>query len=106
MNLREALIAARAVIEDPKHWTTEVAARDAGGEHVGSRSKDAVCWCAYGAGVKVAGYGGLLARVVSALDTEARACGFDGYMAITEVNDKMGHAAVLACFDRAIAKCP
>lgn len=94
MNVKETLIAARALIADKERWTTGVWARD---------SKDVVCdpgdprsarWCAHGALLAVAS------------NTEA------AFLALTtahntdpaRVNDILGHTAVLEMYDRAIER--
>ena len=47
------LIAEKKLLSDPKRWTKGYFARDANGIHVGYLSKDAVCWCQMGAGLKI-----------------------------------------------------
>jgi hypothetical protein len=42
---KDVLVAARALIADPAHWTQGSYARDAAGHRVGENSAEATCWC-------------------------------------------------------------
>lgn len=94
---KQVLTLARELIATPDRWTKGAIARNVHGDPVASRSADAVCWCALGAGLHVAG---LILRVPDnalPLDTEART--------IESYNDlpSTTHADILAVFDRAIS---
>lgn len=96
----ETLKAARALIADPKHWTRGTFARDANGEPCASGAVEAVCFCALGALKRVAPSWTLVDAIqqhIYNLDREALMLGVAG------INDNLGHAAVLALFDRVIA---
>lgn len=99
MKSLQVLEAARALIADPKLWTTGAAARDVAGRRVDPASLDAVCWCALGALRAVdpdIDEGHQAARAL-------RASGAKLYvLAPFLVNDNLGHAAVLAMYDDAI----
>lgn len=98
----QILRAARALIADPLHWTTASMARDERGVPTYPRSRHAVCWCALGA----------LAQQHYSLTTAnaenealcVAALELFGTRAIGSINDRHGHAAVLAVYDAAIAK--
>jgi hypothetical protein len=53
MSTKEILIAARAILADPAHWTKNTFARDRNNEPIDPTSPDAVCFCAVGAIKKV-----------------------------------------------------
>lgn len=87
---------ARALIEDPKRWTTGQNARDAEGEECYPTQTFAVCWCAEGAIIRSS----RLSRRNKALD-RARI----GGARICDVNDGPdGHKRVLARFDEVIVE--
>ena len=54
MNVREALIAVRELLTDPKHWTQGFYARDEAGGLMDPKDSRAACWCLLGACRKVA----------------------------------------------------
>jgi len=85
---------ARNRIADKKHWTTGALARDAYGHRVGPKSDEAVCWCALGA----------LRRGAKEASDVSRACVLLGHSSawLSEINDRLGHQAVLDMFDKAI----
>lgn len=101
MTTREALIAARELIEDPERWTQEESARDADGKGVPIGSPEACQWCAMGALSKIAPDGLMLSRTRVALLRGT------GTYSVSMFNDAPGrtHAEVLAAFDKAIAEC-
>lgn len=97
MTPREILIAARALIAEPEHWTQRAAARNRLGMPVGALEPSACCWCAAGALFRVAGrfndrgyYAGMKAL-----------CPVTG-PGVVVLNDMSTHADVLAMFDKAI----
>ena len=108
------LTAARAKIADKSNWTKHVLARDANGNDKPSdhplannkfwggldgRYPQACQWCAMGA-VQAVTPVEHEQDANTALSIAARQL-HNGY-SIPEVNDELGHAAVLACFDKAI----
>lgn len=103
---------ARALIEDPSHWTQGELARDADGCLTEVLSPSAVCWCSIGALEKVSTKRTAAAeRRASDVLYEAGKYlfplhpeGFHTTQRIARVNDNQSHAEVLAVFDDAIAK--
>lgn len=49
---RSALRKARALIEDPRRWTTGYLAKDKTGDPCNAKDRSAVCWCVFGACLK------------------------------------------------------
>jgi hypothetical protein len=99
MSVRDDLIAARGLIADPKHWTQMWFARAEGGALVVSRDTRACSWCALGALEKVAGVSSRFDKAFDAL----RVASFTAFArAAPEVNDDLGHEAILKAFDLAI----
>lgn len=47
------LIAEKKLLSDPSRWTKGHFARDANGLHIDYLSKNAVCWCQFGAAQKI-----------------------------------------------------
>lgn len=99
----EILRAARERISDPERWTTEAYARDRDGSGTEPQQADAVCWCAVGAFLAEQGLAPRVGddphRSNPVLDLLIEAA---GHRPVAAVNDKDGHAAVLALYDRAI----
>lgn len=100
MTTNEILKAARDLIADPGHWTTNFPARNAAGQGVSSSSKDAVKFCAYGAIAHVLGVDELDGPTLQRLSRHAHGVG------ISIINDCNGHAAILELFDLALADEP
>jgi hypothetical protein len=115
MTTKEYLIAARAKITDESNWTQHALARDVYGsekprnhpladdthwEGIDGRHPQACQWCALGALQAVTPTIEHEQDASSALNAAARHL-YKGNN-IPEVNDNIGHAAVLACFDKAI----
>lgn len=99
------LKAARLKIADREHWCRGDYAQNAAGIATDPNYRDADRFCALGA---CRWAGGVRARYYHNDDVD-RAIGFLGNevpegTSVATVNDVMGHAAVLALFDRAIAK--
>jgi hypothetical protein len=109
----ETLRAARALIEDPKHWTKGVYAatskRSAEWSEVFVGSERAVCWCSLGALRRVDGPHEDAARglLADAINPQWRTQGEYPYVneVIYRFNDARHrrHREVLAKFDEAIA---
>jgi hypothetical protein len=96
-SLAEKLIAARALIADPKNWTQDVMASRADQMECEPRDPDAVCWCSLGA----------ISKVTEGLEEFWRARDalrqfVSDSPSVSEFNDTHTHAEVLAVFDRAI----
>lgn len=113
MPLNQTLVAARALIADPTHWTTGTCARDEDGIPESHTAKEAVCWCAMGAIFKAiretdpdGTRGPLENACFTALDDAVLELWPEDPSNIVGVNDKRGHTAVLQAFDRAIENCP
>jgi hypothetical protein len=115
MTTKTDLLAARAKITDESNWTQGVMARDANGddkprshpladdihwEGIDGRYPQACQWCALGAVQAVTTTIDYEQDASSALNAAARH--LHGGISIASVNDELGHAAVLACFDKAI----
>ena len=98
MNAAFFLSAARAIIAEPVRWTRYSAARNVRGQPVPAVDGLARCWCAYGA---LEAVGGLADGPAGDLLRDA-AEAVHGASVVT-CNDRLGHAAVLAMYDRAIA---
>ena len=99
MKTSEILIAARDLIADPARWTQFSAARDAKNRPVEPFDLNAVCFCATGATSYIAEDQyvsadrllGIAARDLFELDYAE------------DVNDNLGHAAVMQMYAKAIA---
>jgi hypothetical protein len=93
----QLLIAARARIADPAHWTQFAMARDSEGQSVAARSPRAVSWCMTGALSYYsddASWWSAYLRLSTQVD----------YGRLVEFGNTHTHAEVLAAFDRAIAQ--
>jgi hypothetical protein len=100
---RKILIAARALIEDAKRWTTGACARDTDGDIVQLNSDEAYCFCALGAVFRVVKKNLDLAFAAEK-ELEKAASELFGKTMI-DVNDELGHAAVLRMYSWAIERC-
>jgi hypothetical protein len=108
MIIKDTLIAARAKIADVRNWTKHVLARDINGssDHptknvffgLDPRDPSACQWCAIGAILSVTTLEGDDSPVYALRIAADQLYG----MSTATVNDELGHAAVLACFDKAI----
>lgn len=128
---REILTRARALIESPTRWCQHMMARDTAGTRCDADDPTAACWCANGAvdhidgefatehkiivpaGATTTPFGtaahGLLARATLDMFGErTRTKGRDIYASeirithLWEVNDFLGHEAVMQLFDAAL----
>jgi hypothetical protein len=120
ISVSQTLRAARAIIEDPAHWTTDFAARDKDGNVVTSLDRRARCFCSLGA-IHRAVYQSnenyrllppdqlALARVVEGVAINRLQAAIDAAIdpmtveSVTHYNDTHSHEDVLAIFDAAIA---
>lgn len=111
------LTRARGRIEDPQRFATKSFARNRMGEGTGWRDSDATSWCSYGSLMVETYEDGIQgnAEVASHLLRKASAevwnsatlesksgCQADREVAITQVNDVLGHPAVMRMYARAI----
>lgn len=117
MTAVEILRDARELIAEPTRWTTDRLARvttdpesnDFHDAYPDANDPHAVCWCALGALCKAAGLGSwhdlkqssVAYAAFGLLDAEARGRGFN---APADLNDALGHQAVLEMFDAAIKR--
>jgi hypothetical protein len=104
-SVKETLVAARAVIEDPARWNKNgLYAADERGESAPVGSERAVCFCIFGAIAKAEGmHEGF--QYSSAPGAYVKQAVRDvSELEVTEYNDARSttHADVLAVFDRAI----
>jgi len=97
--ISQLLKEAKSLIEDPQHWNEEYFARNSKGQDCRSRDPEAVAWCAWGA----------INKVTDSHNNDAAAnflyrSAFDLFKKkeIWEVNDCIGHTAVMQMYDRAI----
>ncbi len=97
MTTKEVLVAARKLIEKEENWTTEHYARNADGVVVFATAPDACKFCALGAVMHVSRSTGPTQGAAQLSEVCAEP--------VHHINDKQGHAAVLALYDRAIAAC-
>lgn len=94
MTTKEILVAARAKILDPIHWTRYAASRDSAGNSLSDVSNPrATSWCAMGA---VCSVSNRVSPPVMALSRFS--CG----MGAGRFNDSRSHREVIAMFDAAI----
>lgn len=99
----ELLKAARAKIADPANWTSNTWARDKSGEPVMPQNPQACSWCARGAVEAVCDrdHGQVTSAERWLFWAADRRFGGQG---VAEINDALGHSAVLRLFDFAIAE--
>lgn len=108
MTDKEALIAARSLISDAKHWTQAAYYRDAEGDMNGA-IESATCFCAVGALFRVAGMpvsepdilvpgAKILRRVLAEILSEED----DSMQVVFNFNDTHEHGDILRLFDKAI----
>ena len=102
MKISDVLIKAKTLIQDPENWTQGVLARDNLYEPVPATSRNAVCFCTYGAVDRALGLENsiqyhevtrLLRKVCAAIS---------GSSMVAVYNDTHTHPEVLALFDKAI----
>lgn len=100
--IKDRIIAARALIDTPEKWTKNAEARDAAGNPVHRQSCTAKCFCAIAALYNV-GLGS-----ASCLFHSLKVPGvIDRHGALVVINDREDttHADILSLFDKAIALC-
>jgi hypothetical protein len=94
MNTREILIAGRALIADPEHWTQGAIARNLENRSINSDRADACKFCSIGALNKCSTNKNSAPIIALMVTMEGNVSCF---------NDTHTHAEVLAAWDRAIA---
>jgi hypothetical protein len=106
-DLRDLLTRARDLIANEEHFTQGTYARGSSGRAVDIRSRYAVRRCAMGA---VYCSGSRSGQNQASLNFAARDALISagiilyGFPTIERINDRLGHAAVLRCFDLAIER--
>jgi hypothetical protein len=90
----EALRATRALITDPKHFTTGIMARDHTGHTCDPYDAEASSWCVIGAWERITG----ASDNIKSDHVLRKLCGDN----LAHVNDSQGHEAVLEMLDKAI----
>lgn len=99
MNHYEALKDARRLIANKDRWTTGAGARKADGSGTFPTDGSATCWCAIGALGTTVLEGHVWAQAFNTLNDASHVLYAQGAV---EVNDELGHAAVMRAYDRAI----
>ena len=100
MDTVEILIQALGIISNPERWTQGTFARDITGDSRSYLSYAAVRFCAAGAIFKCIRWDGAFpVRAIQYLDEAALQMASSNSVG---VNDKLGHAAVIRMFERAI----
>ena len=116
MNLREILVAVRALIAEEEHWCKQAHAQDVNKHVVGVDDPEAYSFCLTGAvrralldaGIDDAMESGWVFRaLVKCLDGDqlSRSMAAINGFVLTGFNDTATHAEVLALLDKAIASC-
>lgn len=95
---------ARALITNPKNWTSGSYARNAKGEGTDPDSSEAVCWCGAGAIFKVTDGYASIGPNRNAPKAWAAFASFNDFTKTTipNINDALGHDAILKAFDNTI----
>lgn len=101
MDTLETLKAIKALIEDSNRWTQKIGARNRKGMHVNAADPKAVCWCVAGAHLRVTGEY-RMSESAAWQAIESASSRLFNFHAIN-VNDIIGHAAVMQVLDAAIA---
>lgn len=102
-----SLISAKDLISDPKHWTTDMLARNHQGRNCSPLSEKAVSFCAVGAMMRVTDIDLVSPLVVPTHPLRRAAAeiyvpGLSCKATPARVNNALGHAVTLGMFDRAI----
>jgi hypothetical protein len=103
---KQVLINARALIADPAHWTSCTLARTADDHVVEWYDRSVTKWCAQGAIYRAAydlvGDQNEATRIGNEVAKNIYRPSWR-FVSLPNVNDRQGHAAVLAVFDKAVA---
>lgn len=104
--LREVLVAAKALIDDPKHWTVGTYARDACGNSVNEMSSKACKFCSMGAVYRAAktayGFTGMAQPALAVLGATVAELNETRHQSVSHFNDTHTHEKVMELFDKAI----
>lgn len=104
LSLRERLIAARARIAPPEHWTKGVFARTKEGVLTYPASPEAACWCLVGTLRANVGQFSYCNDILPVGDVVRKKTNFNNCAEFNDHKDTT-HAMVLAVLDEAIARC-
>jgi len=103
---KQVLINARALIADPAHWTSCTLARAADDHVVDWYDRSATKWCAQGAIYRAAydlvGDQKEATRIGNEVAKSIYRPSWR-FVSLPNMNDRQGHATVLAVFDKALA---
>ena len=103
---KQVLINARALIADPAHWTRGELACTAEGQSVAWYDPSAARWCAQGAIYRAACDLVADQKEATRIGNEVAKSIYGRrwhFVSLAIINDRQGHAAVLAAFDKALA---
>lgn len=102
MKVSEALVRAKALIEDPAHWIQGYFAKDVNGFVVSLYGNDACCFCASGAQQRACVDDPVCAQAEKALKDAAYV--LFNRLSVVSVNDDRDrkHEDIMRLFDRAI----
>lgn len=100
MNELQKLKGMRRLLSKPERWTKEKLARDKNGRACRPNAKEAVCFCLYGAGDKVAPLTGTDRFIIRAIQSEFPRSG--GMIATFNDAPHREHEHILRVLDRAI----
>ena len=102
MKISDVLIKAKTLIKDPENWTQRVSARDNLYEPVPVMSRNAVCFCTYGAVDRALGLEKSVHYHEVTRPLREACAAISGSSKVAEYNDTHTHLEVLALFDKAI----
>lgn len=100
----DVLVQAARLIADPERWTQGALALDEIGDSVHPENDFAVRWCGYGAILAVVGDSFVLDMMKAEAALREAADDLFGTVSIGEINDFLGHWAIMTCYRHAIAK--
>ena len=98
MTTKQALIAMRELLSDPKRWTKGANARNAAGQSTCAGNSDAKCWCLAGAAIRTGNYEGCM-RAIKKLTPDDRH--LDGAVLFND-DPTTTHSDILRVLDAAI----
>ena len=102
MQVKETLTQARALITDQNHWTQGALARDKDNLIVDALKSTAVCWCMYGAMIKVSQGKADCDKAIVLLRKKLEEMDYEIPL-VSRFNDYTDHAQVLKFLDDTIA---
>lgn len=102
-SVKDVLVEMRELLSDPKRWTKGMVARNAKHEPCSSISGEAVCFCLWGAEVKVLDkHRRLNTLLESAVDEVMHECSPQASVSMFNDNEATTHADVMRYLDRCI----